>query len=243
LTDLPLAICSNCALLYRPDVRQELLPLDLVMPTVAAGSAAVYRQIHRPLFELTFERLVDGLVALRREYHGLIWVEVMLIQGLNDSETALGDIARVLERIRPDEVHIGLPTRPPAETWVQLPDAEALLRAQAILGGVARVISPAGGQFDLSSADNLVDAIVGIIARHPMRQEELERTLAQWTAGEIGQALAALAASGQAQVVERHGARFWSAASAYYPGETRSLAVSPERLHLHRPNAAGAQPP
>ena len=43
----------------------------------------------------------------------------MLVQGLNDTEAALQDIAAVLHRIQPDEVHINLPTRPPAETWVR----------------------------------------------------------------------------------------------------------------------------
>ncbi len=45
----------------------------------------------------------------------------MLVNGLNDSASALWDIAKVLDRIRPDAVHINLPIRPPAEPWVQPP--------------------------------------------------------------------------------------------------------------------------
>lgn len=48
----------------------------------------------------------------------------------------------MLKWVRPDEVHINLPTRPPAETWVQPPDEKGLLRALAILGDVARVVHP-----------------------------------------------------------------------------------------------------
>jgi wyosine [tRNA(Phe)-imidazoG37] synthetase (radical SAM superfamily) len=141
----------------------------------------------------------------------------MLVRGLNDSEEALREIVAVLERVQPDEVHINLPTRPPAETWVQPPDEEGLMRALAILGEIARVVHPAEGSFDLSGFENAVDAIVAIITRHPMNEAELRRTLEKWTPGQVDQALEELAASGRAQVVERYGTRFWSASPARYP--------------------------
>ena len=149
------------------------------------------------------------------------------MQGLNDTEIALKEIALVLRCVQPDEVHINLPTRPPAETWVREPEEEGLMRAMAILGDAATVVHPAEGSFDLSGYDNVVDAIIGIITRHPMRQEELERTLAQWTPGHVSEALDTLAASGKAQVVERLDRRFWSAAPSRYPDEAYSLATAP----------------
>jgi len=106
------------------------------------------------------------------------------------------------------------------------------MRASAILGDIAKVVHPAEGTFDLSSYDNVLDAIVGIITRHPMRQDELERALTQWAPGQVEQSLAALEASGQAQLVERYGVRFWSAHPAYYPDEAHS------RRSRSRPGAA-----
>jgi len=82
---------------------------------------------------------------------------------------------------------------------------------------VAEVVHPVEGSFDLSGYDNLVDALIGIITRHPMRQDELERTMAKWSPGQVSATLNDLAASGQAQIVERYGIRFWSAAPAHYP--------------------------
>ena len=72
----------------------------------------LYRKINRPHPDVTFERLVDGLVAFRKEYRGKLWVEVMLIKGLNDTSQALEDIAKVLQKVGPDAVHINLPTLP-----------------------------------------------------------------------------------------------------------------------------------
>lgn len=228
LTNLPIAVITNGSLLYLPQVRSELVEADAVMPSLDAGSAALYRQINRPHPDASFERLVDGLIAFRHVFPGKLWVEVMLLRGLNDREEALRDIAGVLCRIQPDEVHINLPTRPPAETWVCSPDEEGMMRAMAILGKSTKVVHPAEGAFDLGSEGNLVDAIIGIITRHPMRQEELERAVAQWAPEEIEEALADLRLSGQAQIVERLGSQFWSAASAYYPDQVRSQAAAPK---------------
>ena len=227
LTDLPVAVITNGSLLYLPQVRQALKTADAVLPSLDAGSAQLYRKINRPHPEVTFARLVNGLIAFRRQYTGKLWIEVMLIQGLNDSDEALDDIAGLLNRIRPDEVHINLPTRPPAETWVQPADEEALLRALVKFSDTARVVHPAEGAFDLSSSDSVLEAILEIITRHPMRQDQLEGALAQWAPDQAESILAELQASGRAQVIERLGSRFWSADQSHYPDKKHSQATAP----------------
>jgi wyosine [tRNA(Phe)-imidazoG37] synthetase (radical SAM superfamily) len=227
LTDKPVAVITNGSLLYLPEVREALVVADAVLPTLDAGTAALYRKINRPHSECTFERLVDGLIAFRAEYPGKLWVEVMLVRGLNDSSQALEDIAKVLQRVKPNAVHINLPTRPPAETWVQPPDDEGLMRAISILGSTAEVVHPAEGDFDLSGYENILDAIVGIITRHPMRQDELERSLRRWSPDDVNHALEDLKTSGQAQIVERLGVRFWSAAPSRYPDDASSQRTIP----------------
>lgn len=227
ITELPVAVITNGSLLYLPELRRELSAAEAVMPTLDAGTAELYRQINRPHPETTYERLLAGLIAFRQEYSGRLWVEVMLVRGMNDTPQALRDIAKALLRVEPDAIHISLPTRPPVETWVQIPHEESLLQARAILGHIAEVVHPAEGSFDLSGYENPIDAVVGIITRHPMRQEELERTLDRWSPGQVNQALAELAVSGRAQVVERYGVRFWSAAPARYPDEAHSRRTIP----------------
>ncbi len=215
-TKIPVAVITNGSLLYLPEVREELLAADAVMPTLDAGNAALYRKINRPMGELTFERLVSGLETFRKMYTGRFLPEVMLIRGVNDSEEALRELAEIFRRLQPDSVHVNLPTRPPAEPWVQPPDEEAILRAAAILGDVAEVVHPVDGIFDLSGYENVADAIVGIVTRHPMREDTLLRTLKRWKREEVGAALNALEADGRLRVVERYGVRFWSVVTARY---------------------------
>ena len=67
-----------------------------------------------------------------------------------------------------------------------------------------------------------MDAIIGIITRHPIRQDELERTLTRSTPGQVIEALADLEASDRARIVERYGTHFWSAAPSHYPDKAQS---------------------
>lgn len=217
MTDIPVAVITNGSLLYMPEVRSELNLADAVLPSLDAGNQDLYHKINRPHPSLTFERLTSGLVAFRQEYERMLWIEVMLVRGLNDGETALKQIAAWMELIQPDEVHIVQPTRPPVETWVKPPDEEGLSRAQAILGKVAKRVLPAMGAFEFGSEDDLIEAIVGIITRHPIRESDLVNSLEKWSPKDVKATLNALKNSGKAQVITRYGARFWSASEAHYP--------------------------
>jgi wyosine [tRNA(Phe)-imidazoG37] synthetase (radical SAM superfamily) len=217
LTRLPVAVITNGSLLSKREVRQELLAADAVLPSLDAGTPELYQRINRPYPGLSFESLLDGLISFSKEYQGNLWVEVMLVKDLNDTEDQLSNIASALKRIKPDEIHIMQPTRPPVETWVKPPSEEGLRRALTIFGDTAWVIHPASGSYDLGEAKSIVEAVVGIVTRHPMREEELVETLKNMTTGDVTEMLSTLAKSDKLQVVERNRVRFWSASPSYYP--------------------------
>lgn len=224
-TEIPVAVITNGSLLHLPEVRRELLAADAVLPSLDAASERLYRKINRPHRSLTLEMLVGGLKAFRAEYHGQLWVEVMLIKGLNDGVPELNALSAVLEQIQADEVHLLLPTRPPAEPWVEPPDEVELQRARFILGKRVRLkvpetersgIAETSGTFDLSGECNIIEALVSILTRHPMSESDLLATLEKWLPGQAQQTLDKLCAAGQVQVVLRRGQRFWGIEQAKY---------------------------
>jgi len=219
LTNLPVAVITNGSLCYIPKVRAELAEADAVLPSLDAGNARLYRKINRPWPKLTFERLVEGLVTFRQEYIGKLWIEVMLLRGVNDTDEALKEIASAISEIRPDQVHLLLPVRPPAESWVQPADETVLQKALAILGKVTPVLQPVIGQATTHSTDDLESAIYGIITRHPMRVDELCAAFGSWSPSEVQQVLEKLQSAQKAKRVIRHGQQFWSAAGSYYAAE------------------------
>jgi len=216
MTNLPIGVITNGSLCYLPEVRADLRNADAVMPTLDAGSENLYKKINRPWPKLTFSRLVEGLIAFRAEYRGNLWVEVMLIRGLNDEEKALNDLAIVLKRIAPDQVYLNLPIRPPAERWVQPTDEEGLLRAQAILGDVVGVLAPAQGEFDLSGYESIEEAILSLVTRHPMREDDLLKSMQNLPSKKAKDILMNLVNSGRAQIITRYGTRFWTTSGTKY---------------------------
>ena len=127
-----------------------------------------------------------------------------------------GETNRVVERIEPDEVHITLPTRPPAEQWVEPPDEEGCGKAIRILGSVAKIVDPPDEPVTPQIEDDIVDAVHTIISCHPLQEVELVELLNRLVPGHVVETLAALEASGKVQVVKRLGTRFWCAAEADY---------------------------
>lgn len=218
LTDIPVAVITNGSLLFMPEVQEEVRVAEVVIPTLDAVDEETFCRINRPWPELHIAEIIGGLVAFRRMFEGQLWVEVMLVKGINDTEQALSDIAGALSCIRPDQVHLNVPIRPPAEEWVEPPDDEGLIRAMAILGEVAPIVTPADGTFELVEDMSVVQAVIEIIRRHPMRETKLVETLTRYADGpdEVQTTLEMLVASGQAQRHVYRGQAFWEYAGGRF---------------------------
>jgi wyosine [tRNA(Phe)-imidazoG37] synthetase (radical SAM superfamily) len=212
MTDVPVAVITNGSLLHLQEVREELLDADAVLPSLNAGSEELFNAIDRPAPGYDFATHVEGIRQFRKEYRGKLWMEVMLIAGLNDSVQALEDIADVLDRIRPDMVHLVLPTRPAAECSVEVPGEESIARAVFILSKVARVVSPSKGKMELGSPENLLETVTSIAFRHPLQVEELRHALAECFQDDrkrVVEVMEALFASGRFECVRQGGELYW----------------------------------
>ena len=141
MTDVPVVVFTNGSLLWRPDVRDDLLAADVVIPSLDAGGAALLEKVNRPHPDLSFERIVEGIAAFRDAFKGQIWLEVMLLGGVSDDDAAVGAIARHTARIRPDKVQINSVCRPPAEAWARPVDARRLLEIQRRFPGTVEIIA------------------------------------------------------------------------------------------------------
>jgi wyosine [tRNA(Phe)-imidazoG37] synthetase (radical SAM superfamily) len=217
LTEVPVAVITNGALLSDAEVLDEVCAADAVLPALDAGSEDLYKRINRPHPLVPFQAYSEGLIQFGRDYGGELWLEIMMLDGVNDSQPALIDLGDLIDRIQPQKVHLAVPYRPPAESWVRPASEGGLLRARAILGRVTEVLHPVSTMLKVPEGQELPAVILGVITRHPMRIAELERMLPDQPVGHIEEVLASLTMAGKAKAVERLGMQFWVAADAYFP--------------------------
>ncbi len=110
--DIPLAVLTNGSLLSDENVRQEIMPADLVLPSLDAASTKAFRKIDRPHPGIRLEEYIEGLVKFTEEFKGQVWLEVMIIPGYNDKVEDLMLLRDALIRINPDRIQLNTLDRP-----------------------------------------------------------------------------------------------------------------------------------
>lgn len=170
-TDKPVAVITNGALLSDEAVRQDIMDADIVLPSLDSVSAEMYHKIDRPYGTIDYNEVTKGLEIFSHQFKGQIFVELMLMDKINDDEETLLKFKEILSNIRYDKVYINTPVRPPAESYAGISSPEAINRAVELLDGIS-IDALASGSFGSETADDY-EAIIGIIGRHPMNQFEI----------------------------------------------------------------------
>ncbi len=174
-TKKPIALITNGALLSDPEVYDTCMLADIVMPSVNGYDEASFKRINRPHGDIDFEQVTLALKKFSRQYPGLLWLELMLIKGINDSTENLLKYQDFLHQFYMDKLYINTPVRPPVESFAQMVTHEKMLEAMDILKGIGIEDAYENGYASEISDD--LEAILNITQRHPMNQHEIEHFL------------------------------------------------------------------
>ena len=176
-TPVPVAVLTNSTLLSRPGVRKELAAADVVVPSLDAVTQKVFEKINRPHPSLRARKIIDGLIAFRRQFRGQLWLEILLVKGLNDSPDHLRKLRAAVEKIRPDKIHLNTVVRPPAESLARPLLPEEMQRIREFFGERAEVVARFRKKGQEKAPRNIARAILAIVRRRPVSLEDLEHSL------------------------------------------------------------------
>jgi wyosine [tRNA(Phe)-imidazoG37] synthetase (radical SAM superfamily) len=189
---IPVAVLTNGTLLTRRDVRRDLAAADIVVPSLDAVPAELFRRVNRPHIALVNGEVIDGLARFRDEYAGEIRLEIMLVRGVNHSPAALHALKAAIARIRPDRIELNTVVRPPADRAAKPLDAAALARVRRELGPRARIVASFTGKKQVAvSVGGLESAVLGTVRRRPQTASDIALALGR-PPGEVRRALGAL---------------------------------------------------
>jgi wyosine [tRNA(Phe)-imidazoG37] synthetase (radical SAM superfamily) len=185
---VPVAVISNASLIDQEPVRRELQQADWVSLKLDAAGGRAWRKINRPQRSLSLPSILEGMLTFAREYResrGRLVTETMLVSGVNDTPEELQQTAAALRRLEPAVAYLAVPVRPPAESWVEVPEEDNVLRAYQIFAGLGlRVELLTGSEGDAFSASGRAEEdLLAITAVHPMRRSAVEALLQRDGAG------------------------------------------------------------
>lgn len=175
ITEKPVAVITNGALLYEKSVRENIKNADIVLPSLDSPDKNTWKKINRPFGKMNFEDSVNGIIKFSDEFKGQIWIEIMLIKGINDDRESILNFKNILKQIKYDKIYINVPLRAPAEQWVEIPEKENLEFAVKTLGAISMENINSDNFFSEEKDD--IQAVISIIKRHPMNQYEIKSFL------------------------------------------------------------------
>lgn len=173
MTSIPVAVLTNSSLIDRADVQKDLQHASVIVPTLCTTMDRTFTTIHRAASGITIATIIDGLTTFRSTYHGAIWLEVMLIKGVNDTDKEIHALKRTIDLIHPDKVHLNTVVRPPSEPWASPVPEETLERARTIIGNNAEIIAEMTEIGDQQAHRNIDNRILGVIERRPLTIEDI----------------------------------------------------------------------
>lgn len=171
LTDKPITVITNAALMTDKSVRDELLNADIVLPSLDGFDINSFKTIDRPIGTIDFNDVTNGIIEFSHEFKGHLWLEIMLIEGINTTDEAIEEFKNLLQKISYDRLYLNSPVRPPAEKNIVPVSKDVMEKVSRALGGIS-IDTLTSGSFYSDITDDL-SAIISICARHPMNNFEI----------------------------------------------------------------------
>ena len=178
---IPIAVITNASMLWKKDVRQDLLKADYVSLKVDAVGEDLWRRIDRPNKDLRLSAILKGMQDFAAAFKGTVVTETMLVDDI-DYANEFERIALFLAELKKlNRAYVAVPTRPPTEKWVKPAKEEVLNVAFQVFSeklGVDRVeylIGYEGNAFAFTG--NVEEDLLNITAVHPMRKEAVRELL------------------------------------------------------------------
>ena len=177
ITDIPVAVLTNSTLLHLDEVRQALLPADLVIPSLDAATQEMFEKTNRPHPSLRIKDVLSGLKKFSQEFNGEIWIEILLVKGVNDTKAHLQKLKDIIDSLKPDRVQLNTVIRPPSEKFASALTLHELEGLRDFFEGNCEIIA----SFERASAPrhqtSQEESLLAMLRRRPMTLNDLVKSM------------------------------------------------------------------
>jgi wyosine [tRNA(Phe)-imidazoG37] synthetase (radical SAM superfamily) len=194
MAEVKIAVLTNSSMITLPEVRSGISAADLVVPSLDAATQAVFERVNRPAPGLKIDSIINGLEAFRKEFAGELRLEVLLVEGINDSQSELEKMRDAARRILPDAIDLNTVARPPADSSASALTSERMAEVAEFFGEKARAVLPSK-KMHHGVPGEAAKKILSLLRRRPCSFAEICSSLGLGT-DEAAAALAAMSRKG-----------------------------------------------
>lgn len=180
-----LALITNSSHISRPDIQDELLKLDMIMPSLDSVNQDIFESINRPHPSIKIADIIANLIEFNKNFTGEMWLEIFFIPDLNDLAPELEAMRDVIIKINPERVQLNALDRPGTEPWViqedfnKLEEIKAFFEAGIPSSIMVEVIKKVNQELYDNNPDSIEteDKIISTITRRPCTAQDLSQML------------------------------------------------------------------
>lgn len=176
-TSIPVAVLTNGTLMHLPEVRRDLMEADIVLPSLDAATEKSFEMVNRPHPQLRLKNMVEGMKLFRREYRGQLWLEILLVKGVNDTDVEISALKRIVDEINPDKIQLNTVVRPPAMADAHPVSRPVLETICSLLGSNCEIIGCAEKNELPLSTHIEMDRVLSLLRHRAMTITELSSSL------------------------------------------------------------------
>jgi len=149
------------------------------MPSLDAATDKVFIKINRPHSRLSVKGMIEGLIQFRKEFKGLIWLEIFIVTGLNNTESELTALKRAIQKISPDRVQLNTLDRPGPVSNIRAATPEELKQVIHFwdLDNIEIIARASDRKTMVAYRKDVEGAILETVAQRPCTLEDLTNIL------------------------------------------------------------------
>ena len=165
-------ILTNSANLVDKNIFNALLKLDQVKLSLDAISDDVFKKIDRPHGNIDVKDVVLHVEEFSKLYKGKLFIEILFVHGLNDTDDEVNKLNKVLLKINAQRIDLGTIDRPPAYPVVGISYKE--LRDISLMFDSSLPIHIASRIHAEPNNSSYTDAeILNTLDKRPLTQEDI----------------------------------------------------------------------
>lgn len=112
--DSKLLILSNGSTIYKQEIQDALLNIDIVKLSLDCISKECFTKLDRADKSIDTDKIVPGMIEFRGKFKKDLILEILFVDTLNNKEKEIMLLKEAIAQIKPNRVDIGTIDRPPA---------------------------------------------------------------------------------------------------------------------------------